>query len=81
MVRSGTIAHVAARRLGLRTAGREDPQVAQPGRLRRCSNGGALEVDPATMGVAVGLFERYALGNVSAARLEAETGLAASGSG
>jgi hypothetical protein len=29
------------------------------------------------MPVAVGLFERYALGNVSAAQLEAETGLAA----
>ena len=37
-----------------------------------------LEVDPATMAVAVGLFERYALGNVSATQLEAETGLAAS---
>lgn len=37
-----------------------------------------LEVDPETIGVAVGMFERYALGNVSAAQLEAETGLAAS---
>ncbi|MBI2776790.1 MAG: hypothetical protein HYX57_05970 [Chloroflexi bacterium] len=37
-----------------------------------------LEVDPETIGVAVGLFERYALGNVSAAQLEDETGLAAS---
>ena len=38
-----------------------------------------LEIDPERMAIAVGLFERYALGNVSAARLEAETGLAASG--
>jgi DNA invertase Pin-like site-specific DNA recombinase len=37
-----------------------------------------LEVDPATIGTAVALFERYALGNVSAAQLEADTGLAAS---
>lgn len=29
------------------------------------------------MPIAVGLFERYAVGNVSAVRLEAETGLAA----
>jgi hypothetical protein len=29
------------------------------------------------MPIAVGLFERYALGNVSATQLEAETGLAA----
>ena len=36
-----------------------------------------LEVDPDRMPIAVGLFERYALGNVSAAQLEAETGLAA----
>ena len=35
-----------------------------------------LEVDPATIGVAVGLFERCALGNVSAKDLAAETGLA-----
>jgi hypothetical protein len=34
-----------------------------------------LEVDPAAIGVAVGLFERYALGTVSAAQLAAETGL------
>jgi DNA invertase Pin-like site-specific DNA recombinase len=33
-----------------------------------------LEIDPATIGLAVALFERYALGNVSAAQLEAETG-------
>lgn len=38
-----------------------------------------LEVDPATIGTAVALFERYALGNVSAKQLEEETGLAASG--
>ncbi len=36
-----------------------------------------LEIDPDTMPIAVGLFERYALGNVSATQLEAETGLAA----
>jgi hypothetical protein len=37
----------------------------------------ALEIDPERMPIAVGLFERYPLGNVSAAQLEAETGLAA----
>ena len=37
-----------------------------------------LDIDPARMPIAVGLFERYALGNVSAAQLEAKTGLAAS---
>jgi hypothetical protein len=36
-------------------------------------------VDPETIGTAVALFERYALGNVSAKDLEEETGLAASG--
>jgi 4-carboxymuconolactone decarboxylase len=36
-----------------------------------------LEIDPERMPVVVGLFERYALGNVSATQLEAETGLAA----
>jgi DNA invertase Pin-like site-specific DNA recombinase len=36
-----------------------------------------LETDPDRMPVAVGLFERYALGNVSATKLGAETGLAA----
>ncbi len=36
-----------------------------------------LEIDPDRMPVVVGLFERYALGNVSATQLEAETGLAA----
>ncbi len=36
-----------------------------------------LEIDPATIGIAVGPFERYAVGNVSATQLEAETGLAA----
>jgi DNA invertase Pin-like site-specific DNA recombinase len=35
-----------------------------------------LEIDPATIGVAVGLFERYALGTVSSKQLAAETGLA-----
>ncbi len=35
-----------------------------------------LEIDPATIGVAVALFERYALGNLSAKDLAAETGLA-----
>jgi Resolvase, N terminal domain len=37
-----------------------------------------LEIDPATIGTAVGLFERYALGTVSAAQLSEETGLDAS---
>lgn len=37
-----------------------------------------LEVDPVTIGTAVGLFERYALGTVSSERLAEETGLAAS---
>ena len=36
-----------------------------------------LEIDPERMPLVVGLFERYALGNVSATQLEAETGLAA----
>ena len=36
-----------------------------------------LEIDPDRMPIVVGLFEEYALGNVSAAQLEAETGLAA----
>jgi DNA invertase Pin-like site-specific DNA recombinase len=36
-----------------------------------------LEIDRDRMRIAVGLFERYALGNVSAMQLEAETGLAA----
>ncbi len=36
-----------------------------------------LEIDPERMPIAVGLFERYALGNVSAVQLEAETALAA----
>jgi DNA invertase Pin-like site-specific DNA recombinase len=36
-----------------------------------------LEIDPARMPTVVGLCERYALGNVSATQLEAETGLAA----
>ena len=36
-----------------------------------------LEIDPEAMAIVVGLFERYALGNVSATQLEAETGLAA----
>ena len=36
-----------------------------------------LQIDPDRMPIAVGLFERYALGNVSAAQLEVETGLAA----
>ncbi len=38
-----------------------------------------LEIDPERMPIAVGLFERYALGNVSAVQLEAGTGLAATG--
>jgi hypothetical protein len=36
-----------------------------------------LEIDPDRMPIAVGLFERYALGNASATQLDAETGLAA----
>jgi DNA invertase Pin-like site-specific DNA recombinase len=36
-----------------------------------------LEIDPERMPIAVGMFERYALGNVSAKQLEAETGMAA----
>jgi hypothetical protein len=35
-----------------------------------------LEIDSVTIGVAVGLFERYALGTVSSKQLAAETGLA-----
>ncbi len=38
-----------------------------------------LEIDPERMPIAVGLFERYALGNVSAKDLAEETGLAESG--
>jgi DNA invertase Pin-like site-specific DNA recombinase len=34
-----------------------------------------LEIDPATIGTAVALFERYALGTLSAQQLAAETGL------
>ncbi len=34
-----------------------------------------LQIDPATIGIAVGLFERYALGTVSAQQLAVETGL------
>ena len=37
-----------------------------------------LEIDPATIGTAVGLFQRYALGTVSATQLADETGLNAS---
>jgi hypothetical protein len=37
-----------------------------------------LEVDPATIGTAVAIFERYALGTVSCAHLADETGLNAS---
>ena len=37
-----------------------------------------LQIDPATIGVAVGLLERYALGTPSAQQLAAETGLEAS---
>ena len=43
---------------------------------RRTEERHLLEIDPATIGVAVGLFERYALGTVSARQLAAETGLA-----
>ena len=34
-----------------------------------------LQIDPDTIGIAVGLFERYALGTLSAQQLAAETGL------
>ena len=44
--------------------------------FRRTEERHLLEVDPATIGIAVGLFERYALGTVSARQLAAETGLA-----
>lgn len=44
---------------------------------RRTEPPHTLEIDPDRMAVVVGLFERYALGNVRAAQLEAETGLAA----
>ncbi len=37
-----------------------------------------LQMDPETIGTAVGLFERYALGTLSAQQLAAETGLEAS---
>ena len=36
-----------------------------------------LQIDPATISIAVGLFERYALGTVSAQQLAVETGLEA----
>ena len=38
-----------------------------------------LEIDLDTIGLAVGLFERYALGSISARKLAEETGLTASG--
>jgi len=44
--------------------------------FRRTEERHLTEIDPATIGVAVGLFERYALGTVSARQLAAETGLA-----
>ena len=37
-----------------------------------------LQIDPATISTAVGLFERYALGTLSAQQISAETGLEAS---
>jgi hypothetical protein len=39
-----------------------------------------LEADPITIGTAVALFERYALGSVSAKDLAEETGLPRAGS-
>jgi DNA invertase Pin-like site-specific DNA recombinase len=58
---------------------RADPGGHAPLGFRRSSQPPhTLEIDPATIGTAVGLFERYALGTVSAKQLEAETGLAAS---
>jgi DNA invertase Pin-like site-specific DNA recombinase len=44
--------------------------------FRRAGDRHLLEIDPTTIGMAVGLFERYALGTVSAKQLAAETGLA-----
>ena len=44
---------------------------------RRAEPPHTLEIDPERMPIVVGLFERYALGNVSTVQLEAETGLAA----
>ncbi len=44
--------------------------------FRRSAERHTLEIDRATIGTVVGLFERYALGNVSAKDLAAETGLA-----
>jgi DNA invertase Pin-like site-specific DNA recombinase len=44
--------------------------------FRRSSERHTLEIDPATVDIAVGLFERYALGTVSSMQLAAETGLA-----
>src|SRR5690606_37978273 len=44
---------------------------------RRAEPPHTLEIDPERMAIVVGLFERYALGTVSAKQLEAETGLAA----
>ena len=44
--------------------------------FRRAGDRHLLEVDPDTIGTAVGLFERYALGTVSAKQLASETGLA-----
>jgi DNA invertase Pin-like site-specific DNA recombinase len=44
--------------------------------FRRTSERHTLEIDPVTIGSAVSLFERYALGTVSSTQLAAETGLA-----
>jgi DNA invertase Pin-like site-specific DNA recombinase len=46
--------------------------------FRRSTDRHTLEIDPETIGIAVALFERYALGTVSGKQLEAETGLAES---
>ena len=58
-------------------AKQDDPGGHPPLGFRRTEERHLLEADPATISVAVGLFKRYALGNVSATQLEAETGLAA----
>ena len=58
---------------------RDDPGGHAPLGFRRSPEPPhTLEVDEATIGTAVGLFERYALGTVSATDLAAETGLNAS---
>jgi hypothetical protein len=56
-----------------------DDQAGNPplGFRRRTEPPHTLEIDPATIGLAVALFERYAVGTVSIERLAAESGFAA----